>query len=239
MNKINITEIKQKMFNKLKGTGWDKVFKSYIFSSDFEDSIKKLHTFATQNKRFTPPLKDIFKAFEECPYKDLKVVMIGQDPYPQLGVADGIAFSCSKTDKPQPSLRYIFNELEREFPAYRTNDLLYNPLDLKRWSNQGILMLNTALTCEVGNIGSHYDVWKTFTAYLLTYLNDNYTGIVYVFMGKKAEGWGDLINEKFNYKFNVPHPASAAYKGGKWDSKGVFKEINNILRDNTNKTIIW
>jgi len=239
MNKINITEIKQKMFNKLKDTGWDKVFKSYIFSSDFEDSIKKLHTFATQNKRFTPPLKDIFKAFEECPYKDLKVVMIGQDPYPQLGVADGIAFSCSKTDKPQPSLRYIFNELEREFPAYRTNDLLYNPLDLKRWSNQGILMLNTALTCEVGNIGSHYDVWKTFTAYLLTYLNDNYTGIVYVFMGKKAEGWGDLINEKFNYKFNVPHPASAAYKGGKWDSKGVFKEINNILRDNTNKTIIW
>jgi len=239
MNKINITEIKQKMFNKLKGTGWDKVFKSYIFSSDFEDSIKKLHTFATQNKRFTPPLKDIFKAFEECPYKDLKVVMIGQDPYPQLGVADGIAFSCSKTDKPQPSLRYIFNELEREFPAYRTNDLLYNPLDLKRWSNQGILMLNTALTCEVGNIGSHYDVWKTFTAYLLTYLNDNYTGIVYVFMGKKAEGWGDLINEKFNYKFNVPHPASAAYKGGKWDSKGVFKKINDILRDNTNKTIIW
>ena len=239
MNKINITEIKQKMFNKLKDTGWDKVFKSYIFSSDFEDSIKKLHTFATQNKRFTPPLKDIFKAFEECPYKDLKVVMIGQDPYPQLGVADGIAFSCSKTDKPQPSLRYIFNELEREFPAYRTNDLLYNPLDLKRWSNQGILMLNTALTCEVGNIGSHYDVWKTFTAYLLTYLNDNYTGIVYVFMGKKAEGWGDLINEKFNYKFNVPHPASAAYKGGKWDSKGVFKKINDILRDNTNKTIIW
>lgn len=239
MNKINITEIKQKMFNKLKDTGWDKVFKSYIFSSDFEDSIKKLHTFATQNKRFTPPLKDIFKAFEECPYKDLKVVMIGQDPYPQLGVADGIAFSCSKTDTPQPSLRYIFNELEREFPAYRTNDLLYNPLDLKRWSNQGILMLNTTLTCEVGNIGSHYDVWKTFTAYLLTYLNDNYTGIVYVFMGKKAEGWSDLINEKFNYKFNIPHPASAAYKGGKWDSKGVFKEINNILRDNTNKTIIW
>jgi len=239
MNKINIEEIKQKMFNKLDGTGWDKVFKSYIFSSDFEDSIKKLHTFASQDKRFTPPLKDIFRAFEECPYKDLKVVMIGQDPYPQLGVADGIAFSCSKTEKPQPSLRYIFKELKAQYPAFRTNDLLYNPLDLKKWSNQGVLMLNTALTCEIGNIGSHYDVWKTFTAYLLTYLNDNYTGIVYVFMGKKAESWGELINDKFNYKITVPHPASAAYKGGKWDSKNLFKEVNKIIYDNTKQQIIW
>lgn len=239
MNKINIKEIKQKMFNKLNSTGWDKVFKSYIFSSDFEDSIKKLHTFASQDKRFTPPLKDIFRAFEECPYKDLKVVMIGQDPYPQLGVADGIAFSCSKTEKPQPSLRYIFKELEAQYPAFRTNDLLYNPLDLKKWSNQGVLMLNTALTCEIGNIGSHYDVWKTFTAYLLTYLNDNDTGIVYVFMGKKAESWGELISDKFNYKITVPHPASAAYKGGKWDSKNLFKEVNKIIYDNTKQQIIW
>jgi len=232
MNKLNITDIKQKMFKKLNGTGWDKVFKSYIFSSDFEDSIKKLHTFASQDKRFTPPLKDIFRAFEECPYKDLKVVMIGQDPYPQLGVADGIAFSCSSTGKVQPSLRYIFQELN----GSQWDSL--NP-DLRRWSNQGILMLNTALTCEVNNIGSHYDVWKTFTAYLLTYLNDNYTGIVYVFMGKKAKEWSDLISDQFNYKINVTHPASAAYKGGKWDSKNLFKEINKIIYDNTKQQIIW
>ena len=232
MNKLNITDIKQKMFKKLNGTGWDKVFKSYIFSSDFEDSIKKLHTFASQDKRFTPPLKDIFRAFEECPYKDLKVVMIGQDPYPQLGVADGIAFSCSSTGKVQPSLRYIFQELN----GSQWDSL--NP-DLRRWSNQGILMLNTALTCEVNNIGSHYDVWKTFTAYLLTYLNDNYTGIVYVFMGKKAKEWSDLISDQFNYKINVTHPASAAYKGGKWESKNLFKEINKIIYNNTKQQIIW
>lgn len=239
MENINIAEIKQKMFDKLEGSGWQPAFKHYIFSTEFVNTILQLHKDSTEGKRFTPPLKNVFKAFEECPFDKLRVVIVGQDPYPQLGVADGIAFSCSNNDKPQPSLRYIFDELKREFPMYRTNDLLYDPLDLKRWSNQGILMLNTALTCQIGKIGSHYDIWKTFTAHLLTYLNDNNTGIIYVFMGKKAEEWSDLIDEKFNYKFNVPHPASAAYKGGKWDSKHVFREVNKILYDNTKQQIIW
>ena len=239
MENIKIADIKRKMFNKLESSGWQRVFKHYIFSTDFVDALLALHKSAQEGKRFTPPLKNVFKAFEECKYDDLKVVMIGQDPYPQLGVADGIAFSCSNNDKPQPSLRYIFKELERQFAAFRTNDLLYDPLDLKRWSNQGILMLNTALTCEIGKVGSHYDIWKPFTAQLLTYLNDNHTGIVYVFMGKKAEEWSELISYKDNYKFNVSHPASAAYKGGKWDSKDVFRLINKIIYTNTKKEIIW
>jgi len=232
MKNINIGEIKQKMFDKLESSGWQRFFKHYIFSTDFIDALLALHKSSQEGKRFTPPLKNVFKAFEECKYDDLKVVMIGQDPYPQLGVADGIAFSCSLTGKAQPSLRYIFQELN----GSQWDSL--NP-DLTRWSNQGILMLNTALTCEIGNIGSHYDIWKPFTAQLLTYLNDNYTGIVYVFMGKKAEDWSDLISEDYNYKIKVPHPASAAYKGGKWDSKNLFKEINKILYDNTKKQIIW
>tara|TARA_R110002020_G_scaffold431389_1_gene641388 strand:+ start:2007 stop:2729 length:723 start_codon:yes stop_codon:yes gene_type:complete len=236
---INIADIKQKMFDKLKPSGWDKVFKHYIFSNEFIDSLLKLYKFAGEGKRFTPPLKNIFRAFEECPYDELKVVIIGQDPYPQFGVADGIAFSCSNNDKPQPSLKYIFDELERQYAAFRTNDLLYDPLDLKRWSNQGILMLNTALTCEIGKIGSHYDIWKTFTAYLLDHLNTNHTGLIYVFMGKKAEDWSDLINDKYNYKFTVNHPASAAYRGGKWDSKNLFVEINKLLNKNHNLKIIW
>jgi len=232
MEKTQIADIKQKMFDKLQDSGWQKVFKHYIFSTEFVEALLTLDKLVKEGKRFTPPLKNVFKAFEECKYDDLKVVMIGQDPYPQLGVADGIAFSCSSTGKVQPSLRYIFQELN----GSQWDSL--NP-DLRRWSNQGILMLNTALTCEVNNIGSHYDIWKTFTAHLLTYLNDNYTGIIYVFMGKKAESWGDLISDQFNYKINVTHPASAAYKGGKWDSKNLFKEINKIIYDNTKQQIIW
>ena len=245
MENININEIKQKMFNKLEGTGWDKIFKSYIFSHDFEESIKKLHTFVSQDQRFTPPLKYIFRAFEECPVDKLKVVVIGQDPYPKLNVADGISFSCSRTNKEQPSLKFIFDEIERTvYPPEKPQDESvisrerYEP-DLKRWANQGVLMLNTTLTCEVGKVGSHYDVWRTFTSYLLDYLNANYTGLIYVFMGRKSQEWSEFINDGSNYKLNVKHPASAVYSKYGWNSNNLFNEVNNILKNNINEKIIW
>jgi uracil-DNA glycosylase len=218
------------MFDKLKHNGWDKVLKSFIFSSEFDDIIIKLKTLTEADKRFTPPLKQVFRAFEECPYDQLQVVIVGQDPYPQLGVADGISFSCSNIGKIQPSLKFIFEEIERtvyqEFPSYQEPDL-------KRWANQGILMLNTALTVEVGKIGSHYDIWKPFTAYLLDYLNSNKKTLVYLYMGKKAQEWSDMTDDTDNIKFFVKHPASAAYNGSKWDSNNVFIEIQK------HKQIIW
>jgi uracil-DNA glycosylase len=227
---MDLEEIKQKMFDKLKHNGWDKVLKSFIFSSEFDDIIIKLKTLTEADKRFTPPLKQVFRAFEECPYDQLQVVIVGQDPYPQLGVADGISFSCSNIGKIQPSLKFIFEEIERtvyqEFPSYQEPDL-------KRWANQGILMLNTALTVEVGKIGSHYEIWKPFTAYLLDYLNSNKKTLVYLYMGKKAQEWSDMTDDTDNIKFFVKHPASAAYNGSKWDSNNVFIEIQK------HKQIIW
>jgi uracil-DNA glycosylase len=230
-----IDEIKQKLFDKLEPNGWGRVFKSFIFSSEFTEILSKLYQLSIADKRFTPTLKQLFRAFEECPYDDLKVVFIGQDPYPQLGVADGISFSCGNTNKVQPSLRYIFEEIERtvyqEFPSYQDPDLT-------RWSKQGILMLNTALTVEVGKIGSHYDIWKPFTAYLLDSLNNYNPGLIYVYMGKKAEEWSELTNDN-NYKFTVKHPASAAYNGSKWDSNDIFNKISKLVEENNGQKIIW
>jgi uracil-DNA glycosylase len=232
---IEIDEIKQKMFAKLEPSGWDKVFKSFIFSSEFTDILSKLYELSVADKRFTPTLKQLFRAFEECPYDDLKVVFIGQDPYPQIGVADGISFSCGNTNKVQPSLRYIFEEIERtvyqEFPSYQDPDLT-------RWSKQGILMLNTALTVEVGKIGSHYDIWKPFTAYMLDWLNNHNKELIYVYMGKKAEEWSVLTGDN-NYKFSVKHPASAAYNGSKWDSNDIFNKISKLVEENNGQKIIW
>jgi uracil-DNA glycosylase len=217
-----IEEIKQKLFDKLEPSGWGRVLKSFIFSSEFTEILSELYRQSVNDKRFTPPLKQVFRAFEECPYDKLKVVIVGQDPYPQLGVADGISFSCGNTKKVQPSLRYIFGEIERtvyqEYPTWQDPDLT-------RWSNQGILMLNTALTVEVGKIGSHYDIWKSFTAYLLDWLNTHDSGLVYLYMGKKAQEWSDLTDDNLNTKYFVKHPASAAYNGGKWDSEAVFMKI--------------
>lgn len=230
-----IDEIKQKLFNKLESNGWDKIFKSFIFSSEFTNILSKLYTLSTEGKRFTPPLKQVFRAFEECPYDQLKVVIIGQDPYPTLGVADGISFSCSNTNKLQPSLKFILQEVDRTVYG---NHVISEDLDLKRWANQGILMLNTALTVEVGKIGSHYDIWKPFTAYLLDLLNNHNPGLVYVYMGKKAEEWSVLTGDN-NYKFTVKHPASAVYNGSKWDSDDIFNKISAIIKNENNYEITW
>ena len=226
---MDLQEIKQKLFNKFAVNGWDKVFRSFVYSTDFDNILTKLWELSNDDKKFTPPLKQVFRAFEECPYDNLQVVIIGQDPYPQLGVADGISFSCSNTNKLQPSLRFILEEVNR---TVYDNEVIIEDLDLKIWSNQGILMLNTALTTEVGNIGSHYDIWRPFTTYLLDWLNINKSELVYVYMGKKAEEWSSMTDDT-NIKYFVKHPASAAYNGSKWDSKDLFNKIN------LHKKIIW
>lgn len=232
---MNLKEIKQKMFDKLEPSGWGRIFKSFIFSSEFDDILTKLYTLSQEDKRFTPPLKQVFRAFEECPYDKLQVVIIGQDPYPGLGQADGISFSCSNTNKLQPSLKFILQEVDR---TVYNGHLVSDELDLARWSNQGILMLNTALTVEVGKIGSHYDIWKPFTAYLLDWLNNYNPGLIYVYMGKKAEDWSDLTTNT-QYKFFVKHPASAAYNGSKWDSDDIFNKISSIVTNTTGNIITW
>lgn len=230
-NVINLEEIKEKLIKKLEGTGWDVKLRSFIKSGDFDNILQVLHNEKIDGKRFTPPLKYLFRAFEECHLNNLKVVFIGQDPYPQLGVADGISFSCSLTGKPQPSLRYIFTEIEKtvhqEFPTPQDPDL-------KRWANQGVLMLNSALTCQIDKIGSHINIWKSFTAYLLDMLSLTNSGIIFVLLGKQAHEFESMIGDN-HYILKVSHPASAAYSGGNWDSKDVFNEINKILEKNNGK----
>jgi len=226
---MDLQEIKQKLFNKFAINGWDKVFRSFVYSTDFDNILTKLWELSNDDKKFTPPLKQVFRAFEECPYDNLQVVIIGQDPYPQLGVADGISFSCSNTNKLQPSLRFILQEVDR---TVYDNEVISEDLNLKRWSNQGVLMLNTALTTEIGIIGSHYDIWRPFTTYLLDWLNINKSELVYVYMGKKAEEWSSMTDDT-NIKYFVKHPASAAYNGSKWASNDLFNKIN------LHKKIIW
>ncbi len=123
------------------------------------------------------------------PLKDLKVVMLSQDPYPQPYVASGIAFSCDVTGKPEKSLKYIFKAIES---TVYTDGYTWDP-DLTRWSNQGILMLNTALTTQINKSGTHYDLWRPFLTFLFDYITIHNPGLVYGFLGKKAQDWADVI----------------------------------------------
>jgi uracil-DNA glycosylase len=161
-------------------------------------------------------------------------------PYPKKGVADGIAFSCSHSEdgKVQPSLKAIFKEVQETVYAKSGEDWYSWDPDLTRWANQGILMLNTALTTEPGKIGVHYDLWKPFTEYLFNKLAEINNGLIYVFMGNAAKGWAKGIPES-NYQLFCYHPASACYSGGEWDSNDLFNRVNEILEGNNNKKIVW
>lgn len=234
--KLDLEEIKQKIHAKLEPSGWARVLRGFIYSKEFDDIITKLARQSMDGKRFTPTMKNWFRAFEECPITNLKVVIVGQDPYPGYMQADGIAFSLSQTIEMQPSLEYMLGAV---------NKTVYNgvkasrDMDLKRWSNQGVLLLNTALTTVVGKIGQHYLIWRPFIAYLFDYLSWHYPGLVYIYMGKKAEEWSDCVNDN-NYKFFVSHPASASYNNqAEWDSKDVFVKTKEILKKNYNFDIEW
>ena len=224
---IDINLLRDNLNNKLKDSGWEQMLSPYVNGLSFDHIMNKLRDNVEQGLRFTPKFKDVFNGFYECPYDDLKVVIVGQDPYPQLGVADGIAFSCSIKGKAEKSLQYILKALEDEDGS----------VDLRRWSNQGVLLINTAFTCEVNKIGSHYGIWKSFTEHVFENINRHNPDTVFILMGKKAEAWQTLLP---NCKIlKCSHPASAAYRGGEWDCNDVFNKTNTILIKQDKTCINW
>jgi uracil-DNA glycosylase len=230
-----LSDVKDKIFAKLKKSGWDIPLKDFIYSEDFNKIIEYLYKDSINGKKFTPQLKDIFKAFEECPYKDLKVVFLGQDPYPGKDIADGIAFSCSYTKEAQPTLQALLDEVNKT--VNEGFNISTNP-DLTRWANQGVLLINTALTTTTYKVGQHYIIWQPFMAYLFDVLTWYNPGTIYVYFGKKASEWKNAVNDN-NYKFELMHPATSYYREEPWDCKDVFNTINKILLANNNQQIEW
>jgi uracil-DNA glycosylase len=236
LEKVNIEDVKVKLHERLKASGWGNKLKTFILSDDFDKILNQLLYEAKDGRRFTPQVKQMFRAFEECPYGELKVVIIGQDPYPYPKVADGIAFSCSNTGKVEASLRYMFKEVEDT--VYPQGGYTWDP-DLKRWSNQGILILNTALTTTIGKVGQHYSLWQPFLAFLFDILMYQNPGLIYVFMGKVAAGWAESVPEN-NWKLFCTHPASAAHNNmEKWDSGDIFNKINDLTHKHYKTKITW
>jgi len=234
---IDITNIRDSLNDKLQNSGWERMLSPFINGLEFDLIMQSLVSKVNEGKRFTPKFRDVFNAFYECPYDDLKIVIVGQDPYPQLGVADGIAFSCSNKGKAEKSLQYILKQTIGDYT--NTGRVMYTPeeCDLRRWSNQGVLLINTAFTVEINKIGSHYHIWKPFTKYLFENINKHKKDTVFILMGRKAEEWQTLIPNCKTLKCS--HPASAAYRGGEWDCNDVFSKANNILENQGKSCVNW
>lgn len=174
-----------------------------------------------------PSSQNVFKAFQACSLKDCKVVFLGQDPYPQQGVATGILFGNSKDtpeEKLSPSLQIVKEAaINYEIP----HNLIEFDNTLESWAKQGIVMINTAFTCEVGRVGSHYDIWRPFTAKLIHNLSTRDGGIIYVLFGNQASSFKKYIVNSPKI-IEVYHPAYFARQNKKMPYS-VFTELNQEL----------
>lgn len=191
-----------------------------------------------KRKPICPAQSNVFKAFEVCPYDKLKVVMLGQDPYPQKGVATGILFGNKERARDEdlsPSLQIIKEAaINFEIPH---NCIIFDPT-LESWAKQGILMINSALTVEMNKIGSHVMLWRPFIASLLKKLSENETGIIYVLFGKQAQTFKPYINKQFNTVLEENHPAYFA-RTGEAMPHTVFEQISKLTKGMYGMPITW
>ena len=191
-----------------------------------------------RRKPLCPAQSDVFRAFELCPLNDLKVVMLGQDPYPQKGVATGVLFGNRKEvdeDNLSPSLN-VAKEAAINFEI--PHNIVIFDQTLESWAKQGILMINSALTVEMNKVGSHVMLWRPFIAKLLKNLSNKEPGIIYVLFGSQAQTFTPYINIRNSIVVKTEHPAWYARTNQKMSSK-LFLDINKVLKEKYGEGIEW
>ena len=216
----------------------DEYFGDWMKVLDRNETMKIMGWLRSINQStLCPSIKDVFKAFKLCPYNKCRVVFISQDPYPQRGVAQGVLFGNSPDtpeDKLSPSLQIIKESvINFEIPH---NLITFDPT-LESWAKQGILMINSALTTEVGKIGVHMMKWRPFMIALLKQMSMINTGIIYVLFGSQAQILEPYIS-KNNYVLKIEHPAYFARTNKKMPYH-IWKDINKILYDLYGERIEW
>ena len=181
-----------------------------------------------------PPGPLIFNAFDHCPFDSTKVVILGQDPYHDIGQAHGLCFSVPNEVPSPPSLVNIFKELQSD---------LGTPLppngNLTRWAKQGVLLLNATLTVDAHHAGSHQNRgWERFTDAVIHRLSEERSGIVYILWGAYAQRKGAFIDPSKNLVITSPHPSPLSSYRGFFGSR-PFSKTNNYLRSTGQKEIDW
>ena len=205
---------------------WYAKLKPFLNTPEFLNIGKTVALKRNQLNVF-PKRDEVFRAFQVTPLNEVKIVILGQDPYPNLyadePVACGLSFCPRNKNYLPPSLRIIKEKLQNTYGQ----EIDY--VNIESWAKQGVLMLNSALTVEHGRAGSHSKLWEPFTKEVFKALNEHSTGIIYILWGKEAQQFEELIGLN-NYVLKANHPVSAVYKGGVWDCDH-FVQANIILKD--------
>ncbi len=213
---------------------WKKVLEKE-FQTDYFNNIS-LKTREEYSKFVCyPPGSKIFRAFDECPFNKLKVVIIGQDPYHGENQANGLCFSVDDGVEKPPSLKNIFKELNTSFTKNeRTNS------DLSDWSNQGVLLLNSILSVRRKFPGSHrYIGWEEFTENVIKIISKEKMNLVFMLWGNYAKNKEKFIHDNNHLVLKSGHPSPLSANKGFWFGNNHFKKCNDFLIANNLETIKW
>lgn len=207
----------------------------YTFSQPYFTQLVSRVKAAYAAQDVWPKGKSIFSAFEKCPFDKLKVVILGQDPYPTPGHAHGLCFSVPDTVKPlAKSLQNIFKEIESDLgiPTPKTGNL-------ERWAEQGVFLLNTVLTVNAFQPNSHKNFgWETFTDHVIQTISNEHTGIVFLLWGSQAQAKASLIDRSKHHILFAPHPSPLSAYRGFFGCKH-FSKTNELLALQNKTTINW
>lgn len=215
------------------GNDWDIVLESE-FKKEYFYNLLKFVQGEYARKVVFPPKKEVFKAFRYTPYKNVKVVILGQDPYHGEGEAEGLSFSVKEGIKKPPSLNNIFKELHDDLgcsiPASGS---------LVPWAKQGVLLLNTVLTVIKDKAASHKGIgWETFTDEVIKKINEHETPVVFILWGSFARSKRQLITNPKHLIIESAHPSPLSAYNGFFGSR-PFSRTNEFLIKNNLKPIDW
>lgn len=214
------------------GNDWDIILKEE-YEKDYFKKIKDIVREEYQKKTIFPPAKQVFYAFRETSYKDVKVVILGQDPYHGVGEANGLCFSVNHGIKMPPSLNNIYKELDSDLGIKKTDT------DLSDWAKQGVLLLNSVLTVEKDKPASHKFVgWEEFTDSVIKKINEKETPVVFILWGNFAKSKIKYITNPNHLVISSAHPSPFSVNYGFFGSR-PFSRTNEFLRKNNLKEIEW
>lgn len=216
----------------IKAPGWNSYLKEEMSSPYFKTLMETVDSLYETSMVF-PPKEEVYKAFDLVDFKDVKVVIIGQDPYHGAFQANGLSFSVSKGVKLPPSLVNIYKELESDLGIRNLNG------DLSKWAEQGVFLLNATLTVEEKKAGSHQKIgWEKFTDAVIEQLSKHREDIVFILWGSYAQKKGKNIDRSKHCVIETVHPSPLSVYRGFYGSK-PFSKSNDYLALKGIKTIDW
>ncbi len=214
------------------GNNWDNVLKD-IFETEYFNHLMNKVDEEYKSKTIYPKREDLFKALINTDYNDVKVVIVGQDPYHGEGEAMGLSFSVNDGIKLPPSLKNIYKELYDDLRITRLSG------DLTDWTKQGVLLLNSTLTVIKDSPASHSKLgWDKFTDEIIKKVNEKDTPVVFILWGNFAKTKRDLITNAKHLIIESPHPSPFSARTGFFGSK-PFSKTNNFLKEHNLKEIDW